>query len=207
VIDHLVYATPDLDATVEDLAGRLGVRATPGGRHPGWGTRNALVGLGGGAYLEIIGIDREADGEAVHGPIPFGVDRLAGPRLAAWAALVDRIDDCVARAQAAGYDPGAVRSMSRRRPDGTELRWRLTAPGADPPEVVPFLIEWAPDVAHPSATSVQGCRLVSFAAEHPDPPTVATRLRAVGVDLPVTPSRTAALVAVIDSPAGLVELR
>src|SRR5687768_12308805 len=32
VIDHLVYATPDLDAAVEWLAAALGVRPTPGGR-------------------------------------------------------------------------------------------------------------------------------------------------------------------------------
>ncbi len=49
-LDHLVYATPDLDATVAELERRLGVRAAVGGRHPGLGTRNRLVGLGGRSW-------------------------------------------------------------------------------------------------------------------------------------------------------------
>ena len=44
-LDHLVYATPDLDASVEELAERFGADPVPGGAHPGWGTRNALIGL------------------------------------------------------------------------------------------------------------------------------------------------------------------
>jgi len=32
----------------------LGIRASLGGQHPIWGTRNALVALGPSSYLEII---------------------------------------------------------------------------------------------------------------------------------------------------------
>lgn len=130
MIDHLVYATPDIDGTVAELAGRLGVRATAGGRHPGIGTRNALLGLGGGAYLEIIGVDREADARP-DGPRPFGLDSIGAPRLATWAASATGIEECVARAREAGYDPGPVQPMSLRRPDGVELQWRLKALGVE----------------------------------------------------------------------------
>ena len=206
MLDHLVYATPDIDGTVEDLAARLGVLATPGGRHPGLGTRNALLGVGGGAYLEIIGIDREADARP-DGPRPFGLDRIDEPRLATWAAGVTGIDECVARARAAGYDPGPVQPMSRRRPDGVELQWRLTLPGAEGVELVPFLIEWGDGVAHPSTTSVSGCRLVTFTGEHPEPGAVVATLKALDVELDVNPAATPALIAVIEGPAGTVELR
>lgn len=205
VIDHLVYATPDLDAAVEWVAAALGVRPTPGGRHPGLGTHNALLDLGGGAYLELIGVDGDAVA-AADGPRPFGLDRIAGPRLAAWAARADGIDQCAARARRFGYDPGPVQSMSRSRPDGTELHWRVTSPGPQAVEVLPFLIEWAPDTPHPSTTSAVGCRLVSFTGAHPQPDAVAPMLRALGVELTVKPARTAMLRAVIEGPAGTVTL-
>jgi len=100
-----------------------------------------------------------------------------------------------------------VRPMSRRRPDGVELQWGLTPPSAEAIELVPFLIEWGDGVAHPSTTSVSGCRLISFSGEHPEPEAVVPALKALGVELDVRPGATPALIAVIEGPAGTVELR
>ena len=206
MIDHLVLATPDLEATVDWLAGRLGVRPAAGGRHPGLGTRDALLGLGGGAYLEVIGVDPDAPGPPERRR-PFGLDGIGAPRLAAWAAGVDDIDGRVAAARAAGYDPGPVQPMSRRLPDGGELHWRLSPPGADPVEVVPFLIEWAGGARHPSTTAPAGCRLVSFTAGHPAPETVADMLVALALPMSVSVADAPELVAVVEGPGGTVELR
>src|SRR5438874_2073358 len=110
-----------LGATVGEFAARPGLQPAAGGRHPGLGTGNALLDLGAGIYLEIIGVDLAGPttaGAPPVGPRPFGLDRIAAARLATWAARVDEIDERVASARSAGYDPGPVGAMSRRHPDG-----------------------------------------------------------------------------------------
>jgi hypothetical protein len=55
-VDHLVWGGPDLDQEIDRLDEWTGVRAVLGGRHPGQGTRNALIGLGLTKYLELNGL-------------------------------------------------------------------------------------------------------------------------------------------------------
>ncbi len=204
VIDHLVYAAPDLDAACAELEVRLGVRPSPGGHHTGRGTHNALLDLGDGAYLEVIGPDPDQPEPAR--PRGFGIDTLALARLVTWAAKAPDIEQRVARAKGAGYDPGTVQAMSRMRPDGVNLAWKLTLRdelAAD--GLVPFLIDWG-DTPHPSATATKGCRLVTFRAEHPRPSEVVLLLEAIGERLEVREGPHPRLIAEIACPRGRVEL-
>jgi hypothetical protein len=125
-VDHLVYATPDLKFGIDAVEKLLGVRATPGGQHPGAGTRNALVALGPASYLEIIGPDPEQPSHV--GPRRFGIDGLKAPRLAAWAAKGQDLGRLAAGAARRGVSLGPVGSGSRKRPDGVLLSWRFTSP-------------------------------------------------------------------------------
>jgi catechol 2,3-dioxygenase-like lactoylglutathione lyase family enzyme len=204
MIDHLVYTVPDLDEGVALIEEKLGVRAAAGGKHLGRGTHNALLSLGNGSYFEIIAPDPEQDSVSV--PRAFGLDAPGEPRLYTWAAQVGDIESRLEAARAAGYKASLL-SMTRELPDGNILRWVLTYP---PPAIgdglVPFLIHWEPG-PHPSETSPAGCRLLSLAGEHPDPPPVRALLRALGVDLVVTEAPAPALLAMIDSPKGVVQLR
>ncbi len=203
-VDHLVYAVPDLDAAIDELEHRLGVRPMPGGKHAGLGTHNALLALGEGAYLEAIAPD--PDQPAPARPRPFGLDTLRGPRLVTWAARVDDVDGCVDRARAAGYDPGQVVPLARDRPDGARLQWRLTMrQEAAGDGLVPFLIDWG-TTTHPSRSAPAGCLLLALRAEHPRPDPIRQMLRALEVDLDVSAGPEPALIALLDTPRGRVEL-
>jgi hypothetical protein len=204
-IDHVVYGVGDLAAAVDELAERLGVRPAAGGRHPGRGTHNALLGLGGAAYLEVIAVDPGQPRPA--GALSFGLDAWPLPRLVGWAARTTDIEERVAVARARGCDPGPVHEMSRRRPDGFLLEWRLTRGAPDPERLVlPFLIDWGTS-PHPSESAPQGVRLVELRGEHPDPARLREELAALGVALAVDEGPAPALVAALDTPAGRVTLR
>ncbi|MFJ5800146.1 VOC family protein [Streptomyces decoyicus] len=183
VLDHLVYATPDLDRTLAEIAELTGVRPVPGGSHPGRGTCNHLLGLGGGAYFEIIGPDPEQP--APDGPRWFGIDALTGPRLVTWAVRVTGIAARVAAARARGHDPGTPVAMSRRTPEGGRLAWQLTPPGTGA-GLAPFLLDWG-DTPHPSGSALPVLPLVSLTASHPDPGAARAELAALGVRWPGEP--------------------
>ncbi len=204
-LDHLVYAVPDLAKGVAELERRLGVRATPGGKHVGLGTHNALLALSDTAYLEVIGPDPEQPAPAR--PRPFGVDGLAEGRLVTWARHTRRLEGDVARARAAGFDPGEPLAMSRARPDGARLDWRLTLraqPAGD--GLVPFLIDWGA-TASPALSCAKGVALSALRAEHPDPEPVRRALAALGATLALSSGPAPALVATLSTPNGVVELR
>ena len=203
LIDHLVYAVPDLAAGVAEIDKRSGVRAQTGGKHIGLGTHNALLALGTRTYLEIIAPDPGQPEPAM--PRPFGVGGARRGALAGWALACDDIDAAVARARSHGYDPGEAAAMQRTGPTGTVLRWRLTlnAMAGGP---IPFLISWG-DTEHPARSAPHGLTLEAFHLEHPDPPSLAAPLAALGADVEIRPAGTAALTAHFSGPNGIMMLR
>lgn len=131
----MVWAVPRIAPVAAHLEADHGLIALPGGTHPAWGTRNAVVPLS-GAYLEIVEV---ADAEvATHG---FGgrvaTVAAAGGGLAAWCVAVDDIAGFAAE-QGLHVTPG-----SRDTPDGGRLTWRIAgiADAMASPDR-PFMIEW-----------------------------------------------------------------
>ncbi|MER6628452.1 VOC family protein [Streptomyces sp. NPDC000987] len=203
-LDHLVLATPDLASTVADFARRTGVEPAPGGAHVGLGTRNHLVSLGGSRYLEIIGPDPAQAGHT--GPRPFGADALPAARTVTWAVSPPDLEAAVTAARARGYDPGSVRPMSRRRPDGTLLRWRLTDGDTQHPSgLVPFLIDWGSAV-HPTATGLPVTPLLRLSATAPDPDEIRPLLAAVDAELDLAEGPVG-ITFTVDTPRGPVTFR
>lgn len=205
-VDHLLLGVPDLDRGVEWVEQRTGVSAAPGGVHPGMGTRNALLSLGSGQYLEIIAPDPEQQ------TYNFQIDvrGLAEPRLITFAAVTKDIDAVAAAAVKAGFQTLGPRAGSRRTGAGAVLRWKtlgvMNRFGSGGIEPVPFFIEWDRGVVHPSASSPGGCRIESIGLEHPNPAELRAALAALGLDAKVAESGGARIVARIRTPKGRVEL-
>ena len=204
-VDHLVYATPDLNRGVEEIEKLLGVRAIAGGQHPGRGTRNALVALGATAYLEILAPDPEQPPPQERRP--FGLDGLKESTLVAWFVKGRDLERLRSEAVRKGVPLGEVRSGTRRRPDNVQLLWQFTDPSVRVADgIVPLFIDWG-DSPHPARTAAKGAALLSLRAEHPDVRRVREMLGRLGLDLPVKRGQSPALIAVIEGPRGRVELR
>ena len=201
-VDHLVYATPDLEASVTDLETRLGVRAAAGGRHPGRGTRNALLGLGDRSYLEIVGPDPTQDT-----PRWFGIDTMTNPRLTTWAANATDLDEVISKAVRNGLHLGPITEGQRVRSDGVVLSWKFTDPIATIADgLVPFFIDWGRS-PHPAASVPRGVQLISMRGKHPQPDKTIEALRSVEIPLPVDFGTEPSLIAVLKTSKGFVELR
>jgi len=215
-IDHVLIAVTDLPGGARWLEAEYGLRALPGGRHPGAGTANMIVPLG-SAYLELIAVvDPE---EAAEAPASVRIARAvaARRRFATWAVRTDDLDALREYLMKAGWALPEPTRGSRVRPDGVTLRWRtqfLAPPGE--PGVLPFVIEWAvPPGMHPAEMAVdhpsqaRGIRLVRLGG--PDPATASERLRFLlggGAGFSVERSSVAGVVAVeVDAPGGGLVVR
>lgn len=146
-LDHVVWAVPSIGDAADRLLTSHGLRTLPGGVHPAWGTRNAIVPLG-GAYLELVEV---ADPEGPRVGFTARVADVAdgGGGLALWC---ERVDDIDAEAAVRGYEvvPG-----TRENADGSVLSWRVAGlPQACATPLLPFLIQWDDPHAMPGAIAV-----------------------------------------------------
>ncbi len=138
-LDHLSYAAgPEgIVETSRRLAGLLGEDFVDGGVHPRFGTRNMVLPLGDGFYLEVVAVlDHPASEKALFGQAVRARTEAGGGWLA-WVVAVDDISRVENR-----LDLPAVRG-SRHRPDGVELRWQqlgISGLLADPQ--LPFFVHW-----------------------------------------------------------------
>ncbi len=148
-LDHVSYAAgPEgLGATAQRIGAQLGAGFTDGGLHPRFGTRNFVLPLAGGVYVEIV---EALDHPAVESS-PFGrAVREHSERGGGWFAWVVSVADISAIEARLGR---AAVDGHRRRPDGFDLQWKQIGVKelADNPEL-PFYIQWLTDEAHqPSA--------------------------------------------------------
>jgi hypothetical protein len=210
-LDHLSFAAgPDgLASTAQRLGGLLGTDFVDGGVHPRFGTRNMILPLGGGTYLEIVGVlDHPASDKAPFGQAVRARSLLGG----GWLGWVVAVDDITEVEQRLGRESA---TGNRHRPDGTELRWRqIGVNGLISDPQLPFFVQWeGPAELHPSAGASGDFTLVSLEIAG-DPQrvsewlgqTVEAPLEDVKVDW-VAPNGTPGIVAAqVQTPTGLVRV-
>jgi catechol 2,3-dioxygenase-like lactoylglutathione lyase family enzyme len=144
-IDHVIYATADLDAAAARVEAVLGVAVRGGGRHDRIGTHNRIVPLGGG-YLELLAV---ADaGEAARSELGRAVQAriAAGEGLMGWAVAVDDVAPVAGRL-------GTEISTIRR--SGLTAQLTGVAEAMREP-FLPFFIARDPGVANPAGPGSGG---------------------------------------------------
>jgi hypothetical protein len=148
-LDHLSYAAgPEgLASCVQRLGSHLGAGFTDGGLHPRFGTRNFVLALKNGVYLEVVeALDHPAVERA-----PFGrVVRARSEAGGGWLNWVVGVSDLYAIEQRLGR---AAAPGHRVRPDGYDLRWRQIGINETANDrQLPWFIHWDSDMSeHPAA--------------------------------------------------------
>ena len=151
--DHLILGCRDLDSGIAYAEVLCGYRAVAGGSHPGKGTRNALLKLGERCYLEILAPDPEQPKLTWFRQIA----RLSEPRLVGWAAAVKNIEKYATELRSTGTPCLGPDQGSRTNPNGEVFRWKTLVLEDDRKGLLPFYIEWAPDLPHPATTAPGAC--------------------------------------------------
>ena len=211
-LDHLIITVPDLEEGIAAVEAATGVRAVPGGRHPGLGTANALLGIvpagwaaGAHTYLEILGPDPQQEPPA-DGTLPLDAHLAEGLTLQTWAIHPAAFLAKIAAANTAGIDFGEVRDMSRETADGELLEWRLTSRSPLPHEgAQPFLIDWG-ESTHPAEAALPTLELLEFRVESPEPEAARDVLEVFGAgDTEVVEGSRGRLRAKLRGPGGALE--
>lgn len=204
-IDHLVYTVHDLEAGMDWCEEKMGIRPNVGGRHQTQGTKNAVLNLGNGCYLEIIATDPANDEHT--GPRWMGVDLIDQPKLTRWALKSSDLSADSQVLQNFNTELGIVKSGQRTLGNGNLLTWQMIMPLAAPEvDVIPFMVDWDSSDVHPTENMPDVCQLIGMEFKHPKPESLAKTMEGLALDLTIAKAAPASIVAIIKTPLGIVTI-
>lgn len=205
-LDHIILGCSDLEAGIQFVKERTGVRAVFGGVHPGRGTRNALLSLGTMRYLEIMAPDPEQPDTQPTVERLKNLRRLSSPQIVGWVVHTNDIDELARRLKSLGISFQPVFPGSRKTTDGRTLNWKMLTLADDRDGLFPFFIQWSPDSPHPSLDAPMGCHLQRLFASTPNPPRLAGEFQRIGVALDVKSGDRPQLRADVTAQSGTLQL-
>lgn len=138
-LDHVSYAAgfEGLNDTAERIANEIGVEVHDGGYHPAFGTRNKILPLCDGRYIEVVeALEHPAVEKAPFGQAVRARSEMGGGWMGWVAATADleSVEDRLGRESVSG---------KRHRPDGVELSWQqIGVKGLIADPQLPFIIRW-----------------------------------------------------------------
>jgi hypothetical protein len=127
-IDHVTVAGERLEVLREAFTAATGIPTEYGGPHANHATEMALASFPDGSYLELMGIQRQADPTAVAAHTwSQALRNNGGP--CAFAVRVADVTAEVERLGKAGIHVGTAEKSGRTRPDGVVLKWETADVG------------------------------------------------------------------------------
>ena len=145
-LDHISYVAShdQLVDVVQRLGAIIGTPFIDGGIHPRFGTRNFTLPLANGHYLEVVcPLDHPAVDSSPFGKVVSQRAGMGGGWLT-WVVSMEDLKPVESRLHRNAVDG------SRKRPDGTELRWKQVGVlGTLEDSQLPFFIQWLTS-DHPS---------------------------------------------------------
>jgi len=204
-IDHLVYCVHNLEEGIIYFIEKYGMHPVIGGRHLNEGTKNAIINLGNQCYLEILAID-EANTKHTQNRW-MGIDLLTTPKMTRWAIKSTNLETDKQALIKYNDQLGNIESGLRKRPDNSNLTWKLTKPLSYPEvEVAPFLLDWSATDSYPTDGLPVLGNLLEIKLGHSDPIQIKACLAELNVDIPVKSSNEPYIKVLIDGPKGSFEI-
>jgi hypothetical protein len=205
-----VVGISDLDKGVNLIERLTGVRPALGGTHPHIGTRNALISLGERTYLEIIAPDLDADPAKLDPALkaqfmdPLTHMDTLTPFL--WAVGSTDLQQTVRLLQNEGLQLSEPEPGSRKKPDGSLLRWRASFISKPAVQGLPFFIEWVEPEISPPKDSPAGCLLQGFRVFGPESLMLENIVERIGIEAEVFAATAPGLEITLTCPNGQIVL-
>ncbi|MEP0263817.1 VOC family protein [Dokdonia sp.] len=205
-IDHIVYAVSNLDEAIKVFEKATGISPIFGGYHTTEGTKNALVNLQDGVYLEFIAIDE------TNLKVPkdrwMGIDLLTKNQVTRFALKSNDLISDSTILKRYNSAMGTKKEGSRHTVTGALLQWELLMPLATPEvELIPFILDWSTSEMHPhDMLPDMNCTLIELYATHPKPESISPFLDQLAYHLRIEKSNIISLRLTLNTPNGIVHL-